>query len=287
MRPARGLVGSTLPGSLVDGPGNRFVVFLQGCNFDCFNCHNPHTINRCDACAVCLDACEPRALDLVDGLIAFDPTRCTGCDLCLAVCPTDSSPMALERTVDSLLDEIRPHVPFLSGVTVSGGEPTLQLDFLEALLRGVREDLGLTTMVDSNGSLDVPGWRRLVPVLDGAMVDLKAMTPATHHRITGQDNSAVLSAIRYLRRVERLHEVRLLVIEGLTDSQEELAAYAAFLGGLDPGIRLRLLAFRHHGVREHGRSWPETRPETLHRVAGTLAGMGLVDVVLTEAALLP
>jgi pyruvate formate lyase activating enzyme len=286
MRPTPGLVGSTLSGSLVDGPGNRFVVFLQGCNFDCFNCHNPHTINRCDSCAVCLDACEPRALDLVDGLVVFDPARCTGCDLCLAVCPTDSSPMAVERTVDSLLDEIRRYAPFISGVTVSGGEPTLQLDFLVALLGGVKAELGLSTMVDSNGSLDVAGWRRLVPVLDGAMIDLKAMTPETHHRITGQDNAAVLSSIRFLHRVGRLHEVRLLVIEGLTDSDGELEAYAAFLGSLDPEVRLRLLAFRHHGVREHGRSWPETAPGTMHRVAGTLAGLGLGNVVLTEAALL-
>lgn len=277
-----GLVARTLHSSVVDGPGHRFVVFLQGCNFDCFNCHNPQTIEVCNDCGACLEVCAPGSLSLVDGIVRFDPDTCTACDRCLSACPIDSSPMVLERSVDSVLDELRPLAPFLSGITVTGGEPTLQVTFLERLFHAVKADDGLThltTFVDSNGSLDLVSWSRLARVMDGAMIDLKAVSPDVHRRITGVDNSAVLASIRLLYELGRLHEVRLLVIEGLTDTDVELTRYARFLTEIDPAVRLRLMAFRHHGVRPVGRTWPETSAETMSRVEDHLRRGGLVNVV--------
>ena len=277
-----GLVARTLATSVVDGPGNRFVVFLQGCNFDCVNCHNPQTINVCDACAECLGACDRGALQIIGGAMHFDSAACDGCDRCLDACPYASSPMARRRSVDELLGELELREPFLSGVTVSGGEPTLQLAFLHSLFLEVKRHprlRRLTTFVDSNGTLPPAGWDALAPWLDGAMVDLKAAHPATHRRITGSDNEAVLATIRHLHRLGKLHEVRLLVIEGLTDVADELAAYAAFVRSVDAGVRVRLMAYRHHGVRPQGRQWPETSPATMTRVEATLRDAGLAGVV--------
>lgn len=280
MRPTPGLVGRTLRQSVVDGPGNRFVVFLQGCNFNCFNCHNPQTITICDSCGRCIDVCGPRALTVEAELVVFDASTCDGCDLCLETCPSDSSPMVVARTASDLVAEIADVEHFISGVTVSGGEPTLQLSFLGELFSAVKRHFpGLSTFVDTNGSLDKEGWSGLLPHLDAAMVDLKAATPEVHRRITGRDNSAVIDSLRLLEAERKLFEVRLLVIEGLTDTDTELKAYADVISGIDPGVRLKLMAYRHHGVRDHGRLWPETTLRTIERVEETLAAYGLTNLV--------
>jgi pyruvate formate lyase activating enzyme len=230
-------VASTIPVSFVDGPGNRFTIFLQGCNFDCFNCHNPTLIG-----------------------------------------PSNE---AASRSVADLVEEIRRHAPFLSGVTVSGGEATLQLDGVVALFRAIKADpelAHLTTYLDSNGTLDDAGWWRLAPVMDAAMIDIKAIDDATHRLITGQGNTEVLASVRTLHMLGRLEEIRLLVIEGLTDSETELTAYAAFVRSVDPDLPLRLMAYRHHGVRAKGRAWPETSQVVVEEVAELLRSHGLTNV---------
>ncbi len=177
------LVADTVTFSCVDGPGNRFVVFLQGCNFDCLACHNPHTI----------------------------PTHV---------------PHARERTVDELVELVRGPAPFLSGVTVSGGEPTQQWPVVRAWFAALAADpelARLTRLVDTNGSADVAVWDALAPVMHGAMVDLKCLDPDRHVELTGQPNDAVLRSIRHLSAIGRLTEVRLLVIPGRNDDPDLLA----------------------------------------------------------------
>jgi pyruvate formate lyase activating enzyme len=240
-RPAApvGRIAGTLTSSLVDGPGNRFVVFCQGCNLDCLACHNPTTIPGW--------------------------TR-----------------QARLRSVDDLLAEVRRVAPFLSGITVSGGEPTLQLDFLVALLTRLKGDAALghlTTLVDSNGTLPIDGWERLAPCLDGAMIDLKAADPDLHRRLTGHGSTAVVESLRWLSRHDLLTEVRLLVIPGVTDTPGHLARYAAVTGGIDPGVPLRLMGFRHRGVRAAGRRWREADADDLDRVAAALARHGMTGVL--------
>ncbi len=105
-RPVTGFVADTISFSNVDGPGNRFVVFLQGCNFDCVACHNPQTI----------PGHEP--------LEGFDPHH---------------------LSVDELLDRIRRAAPFIRGITASGGEATQQPAFLHALFAAVKADPKLSS----------------------------------------------------------------------------------------------------------------------------------------------
>ena len=277
----RGLVASSLRSSLVDGPGNRHVLFLQGCNFDCVACHNPSTISVCDDCGICVGECPLDALSLVSDRVVFDLSLCDGCDICIRVCPSNSSPMAQETTVAEVLDRLGADAPFLSGITVTGGEPTLQLEFLVELFGAIKADpdlMGLTTLVDTNGSLSPDGWERLAPVLDGAMVDLKAGTPALHRTLTGNDVGPVWKSIQWLHEHDLLAEVRLLVVEGVTDTAEELDAWASFVAGVSPGIPVRLMAFRHEGTRPAARDWPETTEETLVRVRDRLGKAGLTNV---------
>lgn len=215
--------------------------------------------------------------------------RCTiflqGCNLDCFNCHNPSligeSNQASWIGVDALVERIRGYAPFITGVTVSGGEATLQLDGLVAFFAAIKADpelAHLTTYVDSNGTLDPAGWLRLAPVLDGAMIDVKAIDAATHRIITGKGNAEVLASVRTLRELELLTEIRLLVIEGLTDSEAELIAYAAFVRTVDAALPVRLMAYRHHGVREKGRRWPETSQAAVEEVAELLRAHGLTDV---------
>src|SRR4051812_48495609 len=139
MSATRGLVTDTISFSNVDGPGNRFVVFLQGCNFDCVACHNPYTIDVCNDCGDCVAHCPSGALSF--GALAevrWDGDASTGGDTCLAVCPWDASPKVRVMEVAGLLPRIRRAAPFLSGITVSGGEATQQAEFVQALFRALK-----------------------------------------------------------------------------------------------------------------------------------------------------
>jgi len=278
----RGKVARILPTSFVDGPGNRAVVFLQGCNFRCLYCHNPETIRACTACGSCVPRCPAGALERVEGLrVVWDPSRCTGCDLCLNVCPNSSQPKVREMRPEEVIQALEPAIPFISGVTVTGGEPTLQPEFLKAFLALVRTR-GLTTLVDTNGSSRREILDELLPVMDGALVDLKAFKPELHRELTGADNDRVLENIRYLAGIGKLHEVRTVVAPGYTDSPAAIREIAGFLASVDRRVRFRLIRFRPLGVKGSAAGWrvPEdavmdemvrvARDEGLERVTRSL-----------------
>ena len=284
MNTVRGHLNNSIRFSAVDGPGNRFVLFLQGCNFNCINCHNPYTITECNNCGLCVEPCPEDALALTaDPLVVVDRAKCTECGICIDVCPYDSTPLSRWLSVAEVLEEIRAVAPFLSGITVSGGEATLQVDFVSALLAAVKadSDLGhLTTFVDSNGAAPQTVWDQLIPVMDGAMIDLKAFDPAAHELLTAHGNEAVLESIRYLARHERLHEVRLLMIPGYNDDQDIVLATADWLRGVDPDMRIELIGYRGHGVRLESEHLVEPGAAQMRELAETVRAAGLPDPVL-------
>lgn len=229
-----GLVAGTVPFSAVDGPGNRFVVFLQGCGFDCLACHNPATI----------------------------PARPRG---------------AVPSSVDAVVDRVAADAVFLTGVTVTGGEPTAQPDFLAALLEALAADprtAHLSRFVDTNGDVDAGFWDRVAPVLDGAMVDLKALDTERHLVLTGTDNYRVLASVSRLAALGLLHEVRLLLVPGLNDSDADLTRTARWLLALDPAVRVRVNGFGHHGTRAVARDLRAVTDADLARYRAVLTAAG-------------
>jgi YjjW family glycine radical enzyme activase len=284
VKQVQGHLNDVIRFSAVDGPGNRFVVFLQGCNFDCIACHNPYTINECDSCGKCVEPCPEMAL-WFDGhhRVVVDDDVCTNCDICIQVCPSDSTPLSQMIRLDSLTKQIDEVSPFISGITVSGGEPTLQADFVTSLFCSIKcdEKLGrLTTFVDSNGHATRDVWDRLLPVMDGAMIDLKALDPETHIAMTGQNNDRVLDTIRYLAEWDRLYEVRLLMVPGRNDSPGVVERTAQWLHDVDPSLRVKLIGFRQHGVRPQYADIPEADPGHLAKLADIIRNVGLEELVV-------
>ncbi|MFM4709581.1 YjjW family glycine radical enzyme activase [Aeromonas caviae] len=275
-----------LPFSCVDGPGNRLVLFLQGCNFRCSGCHNPHTMGLCDHCGDCVPGCPGGALAMQEGRVSWQAELCAHCDRCLDVCPRHASPKTRQMSVAEVLALLRRYGPLLTGITVSGGEATTQLPFVIALFTAIKAapDLArLTCLLDSNGSLGKTGWQRLLPVLDGAMIDLKGWRDSVHHSLTGYGRERVLASLQLLAQAGKLAEVRLLMVPGRSDFLDATGALeealTAFLRALGP-VPIRLNGFRHHGVRGEALSWPEAGSADLTVLANALKAKGFGSVML-------
>lgn len=282
MSSTQATVSKILNFSCVDGPGNRLVIFLQGCNFSCSACHNPHTIGQCNDCGECIPVCHANALSLVDGAIEFDPQNCDQCDACLEACPISANPMVRRYTVAEILELARAHKPFLSGITVSGGEATLQLKFVVDLFTAVKADAelcDLTCFIDSNGHLGASSWQKLLPVTDGVMLDIKAFARSKHLQLTGKDNDRSLQSARILQAAGKLYELRYLLIPGETDSDDELNQLTDFARTLGTDVQVKLNAFQHHGVRGAALEWEKMSEDGVDRVAERLRAAGISKVV--------
>lgn len=245
----KGKINKLIPFSSVDGPGNRFAVFLQGCQFNCLYCHNPETINHCLHCAACIPFCQNNALELVDGRVVYHPKNCVACDECIKNCPHHSSPKILELTAEEVMAEVRKVRAFIRGITVSGGECTLQKDFLIELLQLAKQD-GLSALIDSNGG--VPLWNEstLMSLTDGVMLDVKAFDEAEHQRLTGVTNQTVLENMVYLAKTGKLAEVRTVVSERGLDNERTIDSVSKMLAELDCTVPYKLIKYRPFGVRK-------------------------------------
>lgn len=191
----------------VDGPGIRFVLFLQGCALRCHYCHNP-------------DSWDPRA--------------------------------GTPRTVEQVLAEIEPYVDYYKrsggGITVSGGEPTLQAPFVAALFRACKERWGLHTAIDSSGFCDPSRAEDLLSVTDLVLLDLKLMNRAAHMDLAGQSNDRILAFARYLSKRGSRMWIRRVLVPGWTDGMDDLMDMGLFLEELDGVDKVEVLPYHRMGV---------------------------------------
>ncbi len=277
---AKATVNKIISFSCVDGPGNRSAVFLQGCGFDCRYCHNPETIHACIHCGECVKYCKPGALTTKNERVNYDITKCVFCDECFRHCPHGASARTRELTAEQVMREVRRNLPFIRGITVSGGECTLWRDFLLELLSLAKAE-GLGTLLDSNGSYEFSKDSELMTVTDGVMLDVKAWEREDHLRVTGCDNACVLRNLDWLARAGKLTEVRTVVVPELFDCRQtvrEVSALLAKLGCLD--ARYKIIRYRPMGVREQYKGLTPPAEDFLQELAGIAAGYGLKDVVV-------
>jgi pyruvate formate lyase activating enzyme len=261
--------------STEDGPGLRTTVFFKGCPLRCAWCHNPESISkrmqtqwfavRCLGCKSCVEACPDGCLTLTGNGMHIDRERCQSCGACAAACPSGAME-ALGKTisVDELLvelikDRVYYKAPVHSGgeksgggVTLSGGEPTFQPDFAEALLRGLKER-GISTALDTCGLTSQRTLERLLPYTDLVLFDLKLIDDNQHRQWTGSSNERILQNLLYVRDTIRGQErsinlwIRTPLIPGATDSSENLLGIGRYLAEhLDGTVsRWELCAFNN------------------------------------------
>jgi pyruvate formate lyase activating enzyme len=254
--------------SLHDGPGIRTTVFLKGCALECFWCHNPegkHAYpelrfypSRCIVCGSCAAVCPHGAHVLDEGGHTFIRELCQGTGACAGTCYSGALEMdGRAMSVADVIDEVTPDRPFYEssggGVTLSGGEPTLDSPFALAILRGCRE-LGIHTAIETCGECPWPSLESLLPATDLVMMDLKVMSEDRHRQVTGKGNSRILANARNLASSGVPVIFRTPVVPGVNDSHEEIGAIASFVRGLAairesgagspvPAIRYELLRF--------------------------------------------
>jgi pyruvate formate lyase activating enzyme len=228
--------------SLHDGPGIRTTVFLKGCPLSCWWCHNPESRSRqqqvvvrenlCVRCGECAAACDQGAITLGASGSHTEADLCELCGACVDACLSGAREL-VGRTVTpaEVLSELEHDIPFFDesggGVTFSGGEPLQQPEFLKALLEGCR-GMELHTALDTSGYAP---WRVLQSLMDSIdlfLYDLKCIDDDLHKQFTGVSNSTILHNLAGLRTAGKEVIVRIPVIPGINDGEDQIAAAGQF-----------------------------------------------------------
>jgi pyruvate formate lyase activating enzyme len=229
--------------ALHDGPHIRTTIFFKGCPLNCHWCHNPEGIDfkikivtltdKCLGCGDCVDTCPAHALRLTDGGIHRLTGNCTLCRSCIDTCPAlVHEPTGREMATEQLLSEINKDLPFYDqsrgGVTFSGGEPLAQPESLLALLRGCGA-LGIHRSVDTSGFAPTEILLHIAEHTDLFLFDLKQMNNRRHQQYTGVANDLILHNLRTLAQNGPPVRVRLPLIPGINDDEENIRATGAFV----------------------------------------------------------
>ena len=235
--------------STEDGPGIRTTVFFKGCSLRCIWCHNPESISpqpqvqwigsRCIGCRTCLDVCPNGALSATPEGISIDRTLCNGCGTCVSECPSTAMDLLGEKwPLDALIEEVEKDRAYYDqsggGITVSGGDPTMQADFVEAFLKGCKTK-GLQTAMDTSGQCTKETLLMLLPHVDILLYDVKEIDPSKHKRFTGISNERILENLIHIRDYMNAHGtqkvfwIRTPIIPDATARDESIMGIGHFI----------------------------------------------------------
>lgn len=224
-----------------DGPGVRTTVFLKGCNMRCAWCHNPESFSaepallyraeKCTACGKCAVACKSGAHEATGGEHIFHRARCTACGACARTCPSGALElsgrrMTAEAVLESVEKDAKYYVSSGGGVTFSGGEASVQFDFLLELLGGCNER-GLHTALETNGLITPARLKALLPRTDLFLFDFKHSGADAHRRWTGAPLAPVLETLAALDAAHAHVILRCPVIPGVNDTDAHFESIRA------------------------------------------------------------
>ena len=268
--------------SLQDGPGIRTTVFLKGCPLRCPWCHSPESQQfypqlswmsmRCigiEKCGKCLSACPRSAIapgqkthhaathEEVQ-LIRIDRDICDNCADCTLHCYHKALYISgTDYTVDEILKRVCKDIPFYEnsggGVTISGGEPLSQPEFVLEFLKRLKE-CKIHTALDTTGHVAGEILERVLPFTDLFLYDLKHMDSSRHRRVTGVANERILENARNLAAAGAKMQIRVPVIPDFNDSEESIRETGLFCRSLGSAVSVvQLLPYHNLGVMKYQR----------------------------------
>lgn len=289
-----------------DGDGIRTTVFLKGCPLKCVWCHNPESISpkpelafyseKCTGCGECVRICPRDAHifepgDTPDSYIRkLDRAKCISCGKCSEVCISGALKLCGRRmSVDDVMKIVAEDRIFFEtsngGMTLSGGEPTLQPEFTLALLRAAKDD-GISTALDTCGYAKREVYELLLPYTDIFLYDIKHITDEGHIRCTGRPNRLILDNLRFLSNAGAKLEIRIPLVPGYNDDTETLDGIGELLSTVNI-TKAKLLPYHSYARSKYlSLDIPDTLPDVerpsndaLEVAAELLRGYG-VNVVI-------
>lgn len=230
---------------LHDGPGIRTVVFFKGCPLQCHWCCNPESqsfqpqimYNRilCRGCHACIAACDHDAIRVVETGIALDRQSCKACGKCAEACcfmalRLSGKRMSIDEIMKRVLQDRCYYETSGGGVTLSGGEPTMQGEFLLALIKGLREQ-GVHVVLETCGACQPERFVSIAGICDEVLFDIKHVDPRKHLEYTGKDNAWIIENLRRAAEVTSM-TVRIPLIPGVNMEEPFYKALVPVLSGL-------------------------------------------------------
>jgi len=262
MSQTKGVIFNIVRSSLVDGDGVRTTVFLKGCPLRCLWCCNSEgqstrvelkvSPDLCSGCGRCYDVCERQAMIFNGGLLTeVDRTRCDVCGKCADVCLTEAIDMfGKEYTVDEVYEIVARDKDYYDascgGVTIGGGEATMQAKFTAELIDKCHEN-GIHAAIDTCGYTLSEESARLLEKADLLLFDLKGLDPDIHKTATGVSNELILQNLRHLCAIGKDIIIRLPIIPGYTDSDDNIRKTASLLKEFESIRRVDLIAYHDFG----------------------------------------
>jgi len=259
-----GLIFDIKKYAINDGPGIRLTVFFKGCNLACEWCHNPesispkvqkmYTASKCIGAVKCIDNCPNDALMMTDEGIVTDYNSCNFCGICAEVCPTKAFEILGKfKPIDELMKVIDNEAAFFDqsggGVTFSGGEPLMHVDYLLQILKACGKRF-YHRVVDTTAFSSLETILEVAKHTELFLIDLKVMDTDIHKRFTGVSNEKILRNITELAKKDVEIIFRIPLIKDVNASHENIIKTAEFMNSLE-GNRNVINLLPYHKVAEN------------------------------------
>lgn len=264
----QGLIYNIEKFAMNDGPGIRTLVFMKGCPLRCLWCSSPqtqqplpqilHDPDLCQKCRACLHSCKNKSLNFTpDHKLNMQPQLCDLCRNCIDACPNKALEMAGRyMTTEELFREVVRDSAFFrrsqGGVTVGGGEPTMQHLFVTEFLKKCKTQY-IHTAIETCGYCSWEKMKAILEYTDMVFMDIKHLNDTQHRKITGASNRTILENAHKISRIRPL-TIRIPIVPGCNDSEQNIRETARFAAQLGEKLqKVELLPYHELGVDTYRR----------------------------------
>lgn len=252
-----GIITNIQKFSTGDGPGIRTTVFVKGCPLRCLWCQNPETWDKepqiawykskCIGCGNCIEKCPNEAISNEGENLVPNKDLCEACGKCVKECPKEARELIGERiSADEVFDEIMKDKIFYEesdgGVTISGGEPLTQPEFVKELLQLCKNE-NIHTALDTSGYAKSETIQSILPYVDLVLYDLKHSDPEKHKELTGVSLDKIIKNLKIINDHEIPIWIRTPIIPNLTDELNNIKKIAELISDLENVERYDLLPY--------------------------------------------